>query len=94
MACAVRGSSWRGIRRVSARFSSREVKSLQGDDEGVDAILLLRSDGCGVDEGGDGSAVGNAEGDLFGAHGFAGAERLREGEFLQGDLAPVGTAGR
>ena len=63
---------------------------LQGDDEGVDAVLLLRADGGGVDESGDGSAVGDADGDLFDAYDFASTEGLRQGELLQGDLAPVG----
>ena len=46
----------------------------------------------GVDQRGDAAPVGGDEHDLLGAHRLGAAQRARERELIEGDLAPVGEA--
>ena len=62
---------------------------LHGDDDGLHPALS-RPDGRGIEQHGDASAAGGLHHDLLGPHRLAGAERLGEGQLLQGELAPVG----
>ena len=63
---------------------------LHGDDQGLH-LTVLGMDRRGVDQRGDTPAIGNLEDDLFGAHRRGAVQRLRQGQFFQGDLPPVGT---
>ena len=49
-----------------------------------------RTDGRGVDQGGDAPPVGGLEDDLLGPHRLPRAQPLGQGELHQGDLPPVG----
>ena len=62
---------------------------MEGHDHRIQLAALLRVDGGGVDQRGDGPAVGHLDNDLLGPHRFAGFENLRKRELRQGDLPPV-----
>ena len=64
---------------------------LHGDHHRGD-FAAVRPDGCGVDQRAHAAPVRNREHDLLGAHRFAGAELVGEGELVQGHLAAVGPA--
>ena len=65
----------------------REV--LHGDHHRGDGAVLGVDRG-GVDQRGHAAPVGDRERDLLGAHRLAAAQRARERELVEGDLAPVG----
>ena len=64
---------------------------LHGDHHRRDGAVL-GVDRRRVDERGDAAPVGGREHDLLGAHRLGAAQRLRQRELVEGDLAPVGEA--
>ena len=66
---------------------------LQGHDAGLHTAII-RANGCGVHESGHLASVGDLEDELLGAYRLARAQSLGNGEFLQGDLPPIGSTDR
>ena len=66
-------------------------KVLHGDHHRRDRAVV-GVDRRGVDQRGDAAPVGGREHDLLGAHRLGAAQRPRERELIEGDLAPVGEA--
>ena len=66
---------------------------LHGHDDRLDAAVVVADRGR-VDQDPDAPAVGDGELDLFGADRLGAAQLLGQGEFLEGDLAPVGAPAR
>ena len=64
---------------------------LHGDHHRRDGAVLSVNRRC-VDQRGDAAPVGGGEHDLLGAHRLGAAQRPRQRELVEGDLAPVGEA--
>ena len=84
----------RGVADHAQELGPQPLHLLQGHhilhrhDEGFD-LPVAGKDGRGVDQNRDGPPVRHGQDDLLGAHGLPGAQRLGQGEVLQGDLSPV-----
>ena len=67
----------------------QRLQVLQGDHHGLDGAVL-GPDRRRVDQCREASAIGDMEDDLLGPDRSGVAQRLRQWEFLQGNLLPVG----